>query len=133
MSTTVAVRFNTDDRHKIEPLLDFVKTLDAVSSVEIANHAIDEKLEASMPSSANGFLTLAEIHLLYPNEWVLLADTQRQGIEILGGIVLLHEPSKRDMALKGRDLIKNHKHTTHFYTGKFPKRAKIGLMRRISQ
>ena len=131
MSTTVAVRFNTDDLNKIEPLLDFVKSLDAISSVEIASQASYKKLETPNHAAIEGFLSIAEIKRLYPNEWVLLAQTQRDGITILGGIVLLHEPSKRGMALKSYELIKKHEHTSHFYTGELPKHATIGLMRRI--
>ncbi len=116
MSTTVAVRFNTDDLNKIEPLLDFVKSPDAVSSVEIASQASDEKLETPNPSGTEGFLSIAEIKRLYPDEWVLLGNPIFEGIDVLGGIVLLHDPSKRDMALKGHDLIKKNTNTLLTFT-----------------
>lgn len=131
MTTTVAVRFNTDDQSKIEPLLNFVKSLDLVSSVEVASEASDPSTEA--PGSAPGerFLPIEEIQRLYPDEWVLLAAPHKKEGKILGGIVLVHEPSKRDMALKGRDLIKKHEHTTHIFTGKLPVRATIGLIQKV--
>lgn len=129
--TTYAVRFNTDDRHKIEPLLDFVKSLDFVSSVEIASEEPAPNEEAPTPAPLNGqFLPIEEIRRLYPNEWVLLAEPRKKGIEILGGTVLLHESDKRSMALRAKDLIRKYSHVTHFFTGDIPKRATIGLMRK---
>lgn len=134
MSTTVAVRFNTDDRNKIEPLLDFVKSLDFVSSVEVEHEQPAPSEEPHVPRAAdNQFLSADEIRKMYPNEWVLLGDPILDGIEIVGGIVLVHNPDKRSMALQGRSLITQYNRATHFYTGTFPKRATIGLMRRISQ
>lgn len=132
-TTTVAVRFNTDDQSKIEPLLNFVKSLDLVSSVEVASEASDPSTEAPGFAPGGRFLPVEEIQRLYPDEWVLLAEAKWEGVKILGGTVLLHESSKRDMALKGRDLIKMHKRTAHLYTGTFPKRPTIGLMRQISK
>jgi len=134
MSTTVAVRFNTDDRHKIEPLLDFVKSLDFVSSVEVASEEPAPSEETHVPQAADEqFLSTEEIRRLYPNEWILLGDPIIEGIEIMGGKVLVHNPDKRSMAMQGRNLIPQYARATHFYTGTFPKRATIGLMRRISQ
>lgn len=130
-TTTVAVRFNTDDQSKIEPLLNFVKSLDLVSSVEIASEASGLHTEA--PGSAPGerFLPIEEIQRLYLDEWVLLAAPRKKEGKILGGIVLVHEPSKRDMALRGRDLIKKYERTTHIFTGKLPVRATIGLIQKV--
>ena len=76
-------------------------------------------------------MSFEEIKQNYPDEWILLANTQKEGMNILGGTVLLHDSDKRQLAIKGRDLIKNHTKTTHFYTGDIPKRRTIGLMRKI--
>jgi hypothetical protein len=79
-----------------------------------------------------GYLSIETIKERYPNEWVLVASPQKQGIKIVGGTVLVHNTDKRLMALEGRDLIKNHPSTTHFYTGEMPKYAKIGIIKKIS-
>ena len=128
MTTTVEVRFNTDDRNKIEPLLDFVKSLDFVSSVEISTEEVESIAETPSESIAGQFLSIEAIREMYPNEWVLLAEPRKNGIEILGGIVLLHEADKRNMALRARDLVKKHANVTHFFTGKLPKRSSLGLL-----
>lgn len=131
--TTYAVRFNTDDRDKIEPLLDFVKSLDFVSSVEEADEEPAPDEETSIPAADGQFLSTEQIRKLYPNEWVLLGDPIVKGIEILGGKVLVHDPDKRNMALRGKEFIPQYARATHFYTGTFPKRATIGLIRKISR
>jgi len=132
MSTTVAVRFNTDDLNKIEPLLDFVKSLDAVSSVEIGSQASDKKLEMPNHAAIEGFLSIAEIKRLYPDEWVLLGDPIFDGMDVLGGKVLLNDPGKRNMALRGKGLVSKYARSTHIFTGTFPESATIGILRRIS-
>jgi hypothetical protein len=78
-----------------------------------------------------GYLSIETIKKRYPNEWVFVASPQKEGIKIVGGIVLAHNADKRLMALEGRDLIKNHASTTHFYTGEMPKYAKIGIIKKI--
>ena len=79
-----------------------------------------------------GYLSVETIKKRYPNEWVLVASPQKEGIKIVGGVVLAHNADKRLMALEGRDLIKNHTSTTHFYTSEMPKYAKIGIIKKIS-
>jgi hypothetical protein len=79
-----------------------------------------------------GYLSIDTIKKRYPNEWVLVASTQKEGNKIIGGIVLVHNADKRLMALAGRDLIKNHPNATHFYTGEMPQNAKIGIIKKIS-
>ena len=72
-----------------------------------------------------GYLPIETIKKLYPNEWVLVTSSQREGNKIIGGTVLVHHADKRVMALQGRDIIKNHPSATHFYTGEMPHYAKI--------
>ena len=79
-----------------------------------------------------GYLSIENIKKQYPDEWVLLANPQIEGMKVLGGTVIVHKKDKREMALEGRDIIKNYESVTHMYTGEIPKRATIGLMRRIS-
>ena len=80
-----------------------------------------------------GYLPIETIKKLYPNEWVLVASPQREGIKIIGGTVLVHHVDKRVMALQGRDLIKNYPSATHFYTGEMPHYAKIGILKKVSE
>ncbi len=79
-----------------------------------------------------GYLSVETIKKRYPDEWVLVASPQKEGIKIVGGIVLAHNADKRLMALEGRDLIKIYASTAHFYTGEMPKYAKIGIIKKIN-
>ena len=77
----------------------------------------------------NRYLSLNEIRQIYPNQWVLLADTQVEGITILGGRVILNDSDKRQLALLGRELVKENNHVRHFYTGVRPNNQKhIGII-----
>jgi hypothetical protein len=80
-----------------------------------------------------GYLPIEMIKKLYPNEWVLVDSPQKKGTKIIGGTVLVHHADKRQMALQGRDLIKNYPSATHFYTGEMPHYAKIGIIKKISE
>ena len=82
-------------------------------------------IAAQKDTDTEGYLPIETIKKLYPDEWVLVASPQKEGIKIIGGIVLVHHADKRVMALQGRDLIKNYSSATHFYTGKMPHYAKI--------
>jgi hypothetical protein len=70
---------------------------------------------------------------LYPNQWVLLADTATQGVQIIGGRVILNAPDKRQLALQGRDLVKQYQQVRHFYTGELPTYKHIGLIKPIDK
>jgi hypothetical protein len=84
-------------------------------------------------ADTEGYVSIETIKKRYPDEWVLVASPQKKGTEIVGGIVLAHNADKRLMALEGRDLIKNHAATAHFYTGEMPKYAKIGVIKKINE
>lgn len=84
-------------------------------------------------TDTEGYLSLEMIKKLYPNEWVLVASPKKEGTKIVGGTVLVHDASKRLLALQARDLIKNYPSATHFYTGEMPKYAKIGIIKKISE
>lgn len=132
MPTTYAIEFKESEPQQIQKLLDFVQSLDFVRSVKAFS---EENNEVNVPISApvEGYLTTDAIKILHPNEWVLIAYTRKDATRILGGKVLLHESDKRNLALKGRDLIRQFPDVNHFYTGEFPKRAHIGLLRKIAK
>lgn len=126
--TSYAIHLKGADNQRMKLLVEFIKSLDFVQSVEEFQETVSDNVLAT---DTEGYMSFEQIKQTYPNEWILLANTQEEGMNILGGTVLLHESDKRQLALKGRDLIKNHTKTTHFYTGEFPKRRTIGLMRKI--
>ena len=128
-----SIHFKNADSQKINAFIDFVKSLDFVQSVESFSLPKPAPSKPKKTAQADEFQTVAEIKRLFPNEWVLLANPRHEGIEILGGTVVLHDPDKRSMAVRGRDLVKNYQGITHFFTGEFPKRATIGLMRKINK
>jgi hypothetical protein len=115
MTTTFSVQFKDAERDQIKIWLDYLKSLDFIQ-------AIKEKEETKF------YLSVESIKQLYPNQWVLLADAQAEGLNILGGRVILNSPDKHQLALNGRDLVKEHKQVRHFYTGERPHQKHIGLM-----
>lgn len=76
-------------------------------------------------------MSFEEMKVLYPNEWVLLGNPQRENGQVLGGVVLCHGKDKRNLVKNGRELIKGFDSATHIYTGEFPRNGKIGWIRRI--
>ena len=131
MSTTYAIEFNESEPQRVQKLLDYVQSLDFVRSVKAFSEA-DNVLEMPISAPVEGYLAIEDIKIQYPNQWILTAYTRKNGSHILGGKVLLHEADKRNLALKGRDLIRQFPDVNHFYTGEFPKRARIGLLKKIA-
>ena len=119
---------NIQKQTDLEKLLAFLKGMkipfvQTESEAPIAENA----------ANTEGYLSVETIKQRYPNEWVLVALSEKNDDEIKEGIVLYHHPNLRELALKGRDLIKNHAFTGHFYTGVFPKIGKIGVIKKISR
>ncbi len=113
---------------------DLEEVLSVLNRLKLSFTKREENLVATAQQRVDteGYLSIETIKKRYPNEWVFVASPQKEGIKIVGGIVLAHNVDKRLMALEGRDLIKNHASTTHFYTGEMPKYAKIGIIKKIS-
>ncbi len=66
-----------------------------------------------------------KIKALYPDEWVLLVNSEIHNAEVFSGIVLMHGKDKRELAYLGRELVKNYKSYALRYTGEFPKGRKF--------
>ena len=115
MMTTFYVQFKDAEKDQITIWLDYLRSLDFIQAVK----------EKEEPKS---YLSIEAIKQLYPNQWVLLADAQAEGLNILGGRVILNTPDKHQLALNGRDLVKEHQHVRHFYTGERPHQKHIGLI-----
>lgn len=131
--STYSIHFTDTDREKIERLLDFVRSLDFVSSVEPVTEDSVAPTEAAPASiSSDQFIPVSELKSLYPNEWVLLANPQKKNNALLGGLVLIHDADKRSFALKAKDLLKKYPGATHFFTGEAPSHARTGLARKTT-
>lgn len=76
-------------------------------------------------------MSFEEMKNLYPNEWVLLGNPQRENGKVLGGVVLCHSGDKRGLAKNGGELVKGFDSATHVYTGEFKRSEKIGWIRRV--
>lgn len=113
---------------------DLEEVLSVLNRLKLSFTKREENAVAAAQKSVDteGYLSIEIIKKRYPNEWILVASPQKEGIKIVGGIVLAHNADKRLMALEGRDLIKNHAATAHFYTGEMPKYAKIGVIRKVT-
>lgn len=113
---------------------DLEEILNLLNRLKLSFTQTEAKPEVTAQNGVDteGYLSVETIKKLYPNEWVLVASAQRDETQVIGGIVLLHHPSKREMAIMGSKILKNHKKTAHFYTGEFPKMRHLGLFRKIS-
>ena len=118
---------NIQKQTDLEKLLDFLKSMKIPFIQTEDNQSVVEKTTVNTEE----YLSAERIKQLYPNEWVFVASAQNDDNKITGGIVLLHNPNKREMALQAREIIKKHTDTAHFYTGEFPKIRHIGLIRKI--
>jgi len=79
-------------------------------------------------------LNIADIKILYPNEWVLLANPVMDDskIDVLSGIPLFHSKDKKEVCYIGRDKTSNFDKITLIYTGTFrPIRKITGIFNRI--
>ncbi|MFM9947635.1 MAG: hypothetical protein ACKV1O_06820 [Saprospiraceae bacterium] len=77
-------------------------------------------------------LSLQQIKEMYPDEWVLLTDFTKEGVEILGGKVLMHDMDKRNLTQRAQNESFPDTPKTVYYTGQFPNRRKIGLLRKVN-
>lgn len=102
------------------------------STDEIADKKKNGNLNVTVPASIENstFLPIDSIKSIYPNQWVLIANPQKEGRHLLGGQVLLFDHDKREFALKAKELIRTNVGLTHFFTGELPRQGHIGLARK---
>ncbi len=117
--TTVSLQLKDAERNQINLWVDYLRSLDFVQTIN--------ETEESKP-----YLSIDVIKESFPNQWVLLADTVVEGLNILGGRVILNTPDKHQLAIMGRDLVKLHKKVQHLYTGENRNLKHIGLLVRKS-
>ena len=120
MTATFSVQFKDAETDQIKIWLDYLRSLDFIQAVK-------EK------EDNKSYLSIDAIKQLYPNQWVLLADAKADGLQILGGRVILNTPNKHQLAINGRDLVKEHKQVRHFFTGERSSQKHIGLVVRQSK
>jgi hypothetical protein len=130
--STYAISFKDADAEKVNRLVDFMRSLDFVDSVEPIQLGVANDVE-SIPESSEGFTSVVDLKKLYPDQWVLLANPRKKGTSLLGGIVLVHERDKKEFALKAKELIRAHPGATHFYTGETPRHAHAGLAKKTQR
>jgi hypothetical protein len=117
-----------DKPSDLEALLLFLNRLNIKFNKNVTISTLPETPSIEL----NHYSSLEAIQKKYPNEWVLLASPKRDGLQIKGGIVLAHHADKREMALQGRNLIADYESITHIYTGKIPKNAHIGIIKKTN-
>ncbi|NUO00650.1 MAG: hypothetical protein HUU01_08540 [Saprospiraceae bacterium] len=85
-------------------------------------------------------LTIDQIKLQYPDQWVLVGNPELDDPNTLGsvvskllrGIVLYASKDKRELAYKAKDVKSEVSRTACIYTGQFPKRRRIGLLQKVN-
>jgi hypothetical protein len=81
-------------------------------------------------------LNIAEIRVLYPDEWVLLGNPimDDSKIDILSGIPIFHSKDKKEVCYIGREKTANYDRITLVYTGDFkPSRKITGIFNRVTK
>jgi hypothetical protein len=76
-------------------------------------------------------LSIDEIKIQFPNEWVLLGNPTTFNTKILGGIPLYHSKDKKEVCYLGRNLTNGYETITLTYTGEHKSMRKLGIMRKI--
>jgi hypothetical protein len=74
-------------------------------------------------------LTLEEILIQYPEQWVLIGNPELKTSNangslinrLLKGFVLLASKDKRELAFRAKDFVGNYEETACLYTGEVPK------------
>jgi hypothetical protein len=122
LMTTFSFQFKEADSQQIQTWLAYLRSLDFIQNLTSNEIALNK-----------GYLSVAELKKAYPNEWLLLADTQMNELELLGGRVILRATDKRQLALQGRDLVKQYAKVRHYYAGERIAMRHIGLMVRKNQ
>lgn len=80
-------------------------------------------------------LTIDQIKLQYPNEWVLVGNPTMRADNFVGpiiqkiikGIVLYHSKDKREIGYKAAEIAQTVEETACIYTGEVPKNRKFWL------
>lgn len=80
-------------------------------------------------------LTIDQIKIDFPNQWVLIGNPQmREGNfvgsilqKIKAGLVLYNSSDKREIAYKTQELVKDVERFTCIYTGEIPKNRRFWL------
>ena len=77
-------------------------------------------------------LTINQIKMQYPDQWVLVANPELKDFDVLeaiinklvSGIVLFASKDKREIAYKAKDLREGYEGITCVYTGEMPQNRK---------
>jgi hypothetical protein len=80
-------------------------------------------------------LTISQIKLQYPNEWVLVGNPQMRNDNFVGavidvllsGVLIYHSKDKREIAYKIKDLKQGFDSTACVFTGEMPSNRKFWL------
>jgi hypothetical protein len=72
-------------------------------------------------------LTIKEIRLAYPNEWVLLGNPELKGATVLAGSVVFHSKDKREIAYSTINWRERFESAITVFTGEMPKNKRFWL------
>lgn len=81
-------------------------------------------------------INIAEIKILYPDEWVLLGNPtmDESKLDVISGIPLYHSKDKKEVCYIGRDKTADFDKIILIYTGTFRSTRKItGIFNRITK
>ncbi len=76
-------------------------------------------------------MTIQEIKLNFPDEWILLGNPQFSDSTVIGGEVVCHGTNKTELAEKGKVLKNQYQMLKFIYTGTFKPTRRIGILKRI--
>jgi hypothetical protein len=76
-------------------------------------------------------LSLEQIKMRYPQEWVLLGNPIIEHTKVLSGIVLFHSKDKKEVCYLGKSLTDGFDRITITFAGERSAMRRIGIMKRV--
>jgi hypothetical protein len=126
-----AIYLQDVEKERLEQLLNWVRSHDFVQAIEPLHYS---DLMENQALESNVILSKTEIVAIYPNQWVLVGNVQKENGQLVSGAVILHHTDKRIFALLAKSFVQKDKSLTHFYTGKLSNNLEhTGLAKRISK
>jgi hypothetical protein len=91
--STYAIEFKEADSSKIQNLINFVRSLDFVASVEPSsvNDTLLSPKSIDNIATDSEYLPIVDLKILFPNQWVLLSNVKKDKTSIIGGKVICND------------------------------------------
>lgn len=123
---TASLFFNSSNNDRVTA--EFFCTND-IEEQNIINAQVRKRMEAE-----RRYLTVAEAKELYPDEWILLGNPEKDEYDqTTAGVLLYHSTDKREIAYYGKPLAVGYKKLMWFFNRVTPRKTKSVLLNIFSK